>query len=94
MQPFSLYFKSLYSLSSHASKNVNLLTSPPRIMIFVVVSFSSLFSCDFRYTIEKAIGFLAEVAEFSHSNVSIKSSKQISLLKDVEKPANLQSLLS
>ena len=75
MQPFSLYFKSLYSLSSHARKNVNLLASPPRIMIFVVVSFSSLFSCDFRCTIEKAIGSLAEVAEFSHSNVSIKSSK-------------------
>lgn len=28
-----------------------------------------------RCTIEKAIGFLAEVAEFSNSNVSIKSSK-------------------
>lgn len=49
MQPFSLYFKSLYSLSSHACKNVNLLASPPRIMIFVVVSFSSLFSCDLRW---------------------------------------------
>lgn len=49
MQPFSLYFKSLYSLSSHACKNVNLLASPRRIMIFVVVSFSSLFSCDLRW---------------------------------------------
>ena len=57
------------------------LASPPRIMIFVVVSFSSLFSCDLRCTIEKAIGFLAEVAELAIQTLVLNQVSKFASLK-------------